>query len=550
MEVVTLVLIMLLLVVVSGFAVRILPFAVPLPLVQIALGAVIAVFTDVRISLNPEIFFLLFLPPLLFLDGWRIPKNGLLRDKGTIIELALGLVIFTVLGMGMLIHWMIPSMPWAICFALAAVLSPTDPVAVSAIASRTPIPRRIMHILEGESLLNDASGLVCLRFATAAALTGVFSLTSAIGTFIWLVAAGIGAGVAVTLGASAVKGWVARRYGEGTGNQILISLLIPFGAYLAAEHIHASGILAAVAAGVTMSYVESTGQVLASTRVGRSAVWDAMAFAANGIIFVLLGQQMPALTESAAHVVQETGHLNPGWLAIYVVALMLALAALRFAWVWVSLHLTILRAGAKRDDLGLRMRARIVAVISVAGVRGAITLAGILTLPVVMADGTPLPARDLAIFLAAWVIIASLVTASIVLPRLAQGLRVPEEPAHEIEEDAARALAAQAAINVVETAMHEARLTGAANIERTTQYAEAGARLIRFYRYRLDGAAAAQGTDKATVRRAEAAERDLRLKALKAERDEIFRLGRAREIEDDMMRKLVREVDLMESRYT
>ena len=176
METISSALILLLAVVVSGSIGRIIPFALPLPLVQIALGAAIASVATLRVELSPNIFFLLFLPPLLFLDGWRIPKEGLLRDKGTILELALGLVVFTVLGLGLLIHWMIPSMPLAVAFALAAIVSPTDPIAVSAIAARVPIPKRLMHILEGESLLNDASGLVCMRFAVAAALTGTFSI--------------------------------------------------------------------------------------------------------------------------------------------------------------------------------------------------------------------------------------------------------------------------------------------------------------------------------------------------------------------------------------
>lgn len=170
----------------------------PLPLVQIALGAVIALSAIPTVDLKPSIFFLLFLPPLLFLDGWRIPKDDLFRDGAVILELALGLVVFTVVGVGLLIHWLIPAMPLAVAFALAAVLSPTDPIAVSAIASRTPIPKRLMHILEGESLLNDASGLVCMRFAVAAAVTGAFSLQEAVGSFLWVAFGGLAIGAGVT----------------------------------------------------------------------------------------------------------------------------------------------------------------------------------------------------------------------------------------------------------------------------------------------------------------------------------------------------------------
>ena len=155
------ILFLLLAVVVSGSLARLI--RLPLPLVQVGLGAVIALSAVPTVALQPELFFLLFLPPLLFLDGWRIPKADLLRDRAMVLELAIGLVILTVLGVGLMIHWMIPAMPLPVAFALAAVISPTDPIAVSAIASRTPIPRRVMHILEGEALLNDASGLVCMR---------------------------------------------------------------------------------------------------------------------------------------------------------------------------------------------------------------------------------------------------------------------------------------------------------------------------------------------------------------------------------------------------
>src|SRR6202048_812160 len=317
------------------------PVPLPLPLVQIALGSIIASGANLGVALKPDIFFLLFLPPLLFLDGWRIPKQGLLRDKGTILELALGLVLFTVVGVVFFINWMIPEMPVAIAFALGAVVSPTDPIAVSAIAARVPIPKRLMHVLEGESLLNDASGLVCMRFAVAAALTGTFSFLDAVGTFLWLAIGGIAIGVGVTWIASVAKNWVSRHFGEETGSQILISLLIPFGAYLLAEHLHCSGILAAVAAGITMSYVEQSGQALAVTRVRRSAVWDLVQFTANGIIFVLLGEQLPQLVTGAALVVREAGHHEPIWLVVYVVAISLALAVLRFIWVWTSLRFTL-----------------------------------------------------------------------------------------------------------------------------------------------------------------------------------------------------------------
>jgi len=542
-ETIAVALFLLLAVVVSGALARMSPVALPLPLVQIALGAFIASVANLGVKLKPDIFFLLFLPPLLFLDGWRIPKEGLFRDKGTILELALGLVVFTVVGVGYFINWMIPAMPLAVAFALAAIVSPTDPTAVSAIATRVPIPKRLMHVLEGESLLNDASGLVCMRFAVAAALTGTFSLLDAVGTFLWLAIGGIAIGVGVTWIASVAKNWVSRHFGEETGSQILISLLIPFGAYLLAEHLHCSGILAAVAAGITMSYVEQSGQALAVTRVRRSAVWDFVQFTASGIIFVLLGEQLPQLVTGAARVVREAGHHEPIWLVVYVVATTLALAVLRFIWVWTSLRFTLFRAALKGQNPYVPSW-RLIAATSLAGVRGTITLAGVLTLPLTMNDGSAFPARDLAIILAAGVIIVSLVAASFSLPFLLKGLELPPEPSQQEEEDRARIAAAEAAIQAIEQAQHHMG-EGRSDAD---LYTDAGVRIMELYRQRIDGRPTT-GKEASLARKIDEIERRLRLTGLRAERTEIYRIARARRLSDETSRQLVRELDLLESRF-
>ena len=544
MEVVSIVLFLLVAVVLSGSISRMLPVSIPAPLVQILLGAVIGLSTSYRVELDPELFLLLFLPPLLFLDGWRIPKDELLKDLSTVVELALGLVLLTVVGMGLFIHWMIPAMPLAVAFALAAVVSPTDPIAVSAIAARVPIPQRMMHILEGESLLNDASGLVCLRFAIAAALTGSFSATSAALNFVWVAGIGLAVGVAVTLAVTRAKAWVSQRFGEESGSQILVSLLIPFGAYLLAEHIHASGILAAVAAGVTMTYAEISRQALASTRMRRNSVWDTIQFALNGIIFVLLGEQLPAILAGARATVLLTGHHGPGWLGLYVLAIVAGLAFLRFGWVWVSLRLTLFR---RRHHEGATLHSpdwRLVAAMSLAGVRGAITLAGVLTIPLVLNGGAPFPARDLAIFLAAGVIIVSLVLASVALPVLLNGLTMPPEPSLRAEENAARVAAAETAIRAIERAQHDrAEQEGDADL-----YATAGTRVMDLYRDRIEsrrGSAKAIGE----ARLQDRLEREFRLVGVQAERDTIIDLARDRRIGSAMARKLVHELDLLEARY-
>lgn len=514
---------------------------VPVPLVQIALGAAIFYFDLSSVDLDPEVFFMVLLPPLLFLDGWRIPKDDLLGDAPTIVTLALGLVVFIVLGVGWFIHALVPAMPLAVAFALAAVISPTDPIAVSAIAARTPMPLRMRRILEGESLFNDASGLVCMRFALAAALTGTFSVGSALLEFVWVAFGGLAVGVGVTWLLTRLPSWSAAPAGDGGGAQILTTLLIPSVVYLLAESLRCSGILAAVAAGITMGLMPHT-HWRAATRISRTAVWDTVQFTANGIVFVLLGEQIPAILAAAPHTVLLTGHTNPWWLLVLVLLIVLALASLRYAWVWVSIRLAF-RPGKGRLPLPAAYP-RLVLAMSVAGVRGAITLAGVLTLPMTLANGQPFPGRDLAIALAAGVIVVSLVLATLVLPRALLGLDVPAGAARDAAESKARSAAAEAAVRAVvlmaDTLPHSA--------PRKLLYAQASARIAARYRERLvqyaGDAASADAAD--TL---DAIERELSLVGMRAERDELLTSARAYGVKDIVLRQLVREVDLREARY-
>ncbi|MBZ0222335.1 MAG: Na+/H+ antiporter [Dokdonella sp.] len=542
MHSIEIVLTMLLLVLASGYLVRVLPIALPLPLVQIALGAGVAAFSSHGVRLDPDLFFVLFLPPLLFLDGWRIPKDGLLHDARPILQLAFGLVVFTVLGVGLFVHWLVPAMPLAVAFALAAIVSPTDPLAVAAIAQRVPVPRRLLHILEGESLLNDASGLVCFRFAVVAAMTGQFSLWSASLSFVWLAVGGIAIGTAVSWGLSRSHRLLTRRFGQDAGLPVLGSLLTPFGAYLAAEHLGASGILAAVAAGVMMSYAELAGVAPATTRLQRAAVWDSVQFALNGTAFVVLGEQLPGILAQAGASVAQSGHKGLGWLLVLALALNFALAGLRLLWTLASLHVDtwLLRRGGQAPT---RPSWRLVLAMSLTGVRGAVTLAGVLTLPLALGDGRPFPFRELVIFLAMSVIVFSLLAASFGLPRLLVGLQVPPEPHPRRQEDLARRLAAKAALAEIERVRHAGEgSSGDAQIE-----AAAATRVIEIYQRRLGGGDTE--IDAQLLRRADEAERRLRLAALRGERAELFALARAGRLADDVARRLVREIDFVESRY-
>ena len=547
MEVVTLCLFLLLAVVASSIVSRILPSALPRPLVQIGLGALIGLFAGVRVELDPELFFLLLVPPLLFLDGWRIPKDELFRDSRAILGLALGLVFLTVFGVGLFIHWLIPAMPVAVAFALAAIVSPTDPIAVGAVAQKVSIPKRMMHILEGESLLNDASGLVCLRFAIAAALSGTFSIGSAISTFAWMALAGVGIGFAVTWVAVRGKSLFSRQFGDDGGSNILVSLLIPFGAYLAAEHVHASGVLAAAASGIAMTFASGGVALGAATRIRRRAVWDMLQFTLNGVIFVLLGEQFPAFVHRAHLTVATTGHDSIWWLLLYVAAIVAALAVLRFAWVWVSLRFTLLRAQRRGAAGSASPPWRIVGAMSAAGARGGITLAGALTLPMTMPGGAPFPTRDLTILLASGVILTSLVIASLGLPLLLRGLQLPVDGSANDERDRARIKGAKAAIAEIERVQHQ-MAEDQGDADRSTDVA---ARIMDQYRERIDSLAGDSDDDDRWRQEQETGlERKLRLAGIRAERAAIFELAKERAISITLAEQLGRELDMADARLT
>ncbi|MCM2318561.1 MAG: Na+/H+ antiporter [Pseudomonas sp.] len=538
---VTIVLVLLLALVASTFVARLLPWKIPLPLLQILIGAGLSEVIGFDIEFEPHLFLLLFIPPLLFLDGWRIPKGALFQNWRPILTMAIGLVVFTVAAMGYFIHWLLPAVPLAVAFALAAILSPTDPVAVGAMTADSPLPSRLMHILEGESLLNDATGLVCFSFAVAAVLTGSFSLAQASLSFVVVAGGGVLTGLGVTWAIGRLNRVLVARAGEEPGIQILISLLIPFAAYLAGEHLHVSGILAAAVAGVAMHYVELSGPALAVTRTQRSAVWDTVQIALNGGIFLLLGAQLPTMIDALPAVAGGIGAASLWHLLGSAVALTLALGALRFTWVWLY-HFVASVPARLRGERHVMPHFRLLAIKATAGVRGAITLAGILTLPLALQDGTPFPAREAVILLAMGVIIFSLLIASVGLPLLTRGLKVDlQHAAHEDGEAVARISATEAAMRRIEEIMAEA----AAASGGASAYDEAGLQVLDLYRRRLDYGDHG-GEDLDSLLALMQAERDLRLQALAAEREQLFRLRRSRSIDCNVLRKLVHEIDLLE----
>jgi Na+/H+ antiporter len=540
METFAVIMAMLVAVMLSGMIVRVLPVPVPAPFIQIGLGFIIAAVFQRGVLMEPEIFFLLFLPPLLFLDGWRVSKRSVLGQSSLILQLSIGLVFLTVLGVGYLIHWMIPSVPLAVAFAIAAIVSPTDPVAVAAISRRVHIPHRMMAVLEGESLFNDASGLVAFRFAVAAAVTGAFSIGQATLSFIWMALAGIAIGVGVTGILVALKGRFRRRFGVEPGSDMLLSLIVPFVVYFIAEHVEASGILAAVVAGISMSYLEMAGGLPAQARIERQAVWTTVQLSLNGMMFVLLGEQLPVILDRLAEAAQESGQHDLIWLAIYGAVIWFGLMLVRLIWVAVSVKIS--EAVARRRGLTPHeFSARQILAMAMAGVRGAVTLAGVMTLPLALPDGSAFPARELAICLATIVLLLSLLMANFSLPRLLQGPASPADEGVHVEKKIARQAMLDAALDSV--AKTRERLT-LEHPDHAALYLGAAERLSESLRER-----AGIHLQETPEHRAHqhSIERQMRLEAIAASRRAIYRLALRHRISDTFARDQVKLLDMQES---
>ncbi|WP_460097967.1 Na+/H+ antiporter [Pseudomonas sp. H3_C08] len=531
------VLILLMLVSVSRLVGRVIPL--PLPLVQIAAGALLAWPTlGLHVALDPELFLFLFLPPLLFSDGWRMPKREFWQLRGPILTLAVGLVLFTVVGAGYFIHWLLPSIPLPVAFALAAVLSPTDAVAVSAI-SQNRLPTPLMHILQGEALMNDASGLVTFKFALVAAITGVFSLTNASLTFVLVALGGLAVGVALSWLVGRLRAWMIARGWDDPATHVVFMLLLPFAAYVLAERLGVSGILSAVAAGMMQSWLDLLPRQT-STRLLNRSVWSLLEFAFNGLIFLLLGLQLPDIIKA---VVSHEPTLWPTlfYRCLDVVAIFLALVLLRFVWVQSIWRLSVLlRRLRGKDELTQVPTARSCWLLTVGGVRGAVTLAGVMSVPMLMGTDA-FPERDLLIFIAAGVILLSLISACIALPLLLRGIeKSPDDKRRQEVRDAWRKTA-EAAIHALET-----EETTPQDAAQAALSAELKARIMSEYRHQLDvfnDSAEAQ----ALAFQMDLLERRMRLKALRAQRLELYSLSRHHQIGDDVLREVLADLDLSEA---
>ena len=419
MEALMLTLLMLAAVLVSSVIEQLVP-KVSSPLIQIALGLAIAVVAGGQIDIifdEPDLFLVLFIAPLLYYEARSVDKTALWRNRKPVMSLAIGLVAVTALVIGVALHQMVPAISLAAAIALGAALSPTDAVAVASISKDADISERSKSILEGESLINDATGVVAFQFAIAAAVTGVFSPGEAALDFGIQFVGGLAVGFALGhFGNFLVR--TVRSWGlENTTFHVLFEVFTPFIVFLAANQIGVSGILAVVAAGLSSAFARRTsGPAASRLNIVSGSTWRVLSFTLNGIVFVLLGTQLPRAMQGT----WEDVHIPNDLLIAYVIALTLILIVARFTWVLAHERLHQRRAPGGRRRLGLE-DLRATAIMTLGGAKGTITLAVVLTTPAALSQS------ELMMFLACGVIVITLLLATFAVPLLAPARPQPDE---------------------------------------------------------------------------------------------------------------------------
>lgn len=466
------------------------------------------------ISLDPELALVLFLPPLLQDGAYATALGRFRRHLPGILSLAVGAVIFTTLAVGVVAHWIVPELPWAACFALGAIVSPPDAVSARAVLKGVPLPRRLTALLEGESLLNDASGLILFRFAVAATLSGTFHVFEAIERFV-VVAIG---GVIVGLGVGAVWLLVTRRLHD----RVLIvvtTAMLGWAAYLAGESVHVSGVIATVTAGLVLGWYQHT-VLSADVRLVGNSFWHVVVFVLEALVFILIGFSLRGVVERLGGI-----RAIPASMAGPVLGVVLTVTLARFVWIGGSDAILALarRIGLKRArPLGLRQAT----VLGWAGMRGVVTLAVPLTLP------TDMPGRDLMLVCSFAVIFATVVLQGSSLGWLIRTIRpIDEEPPAKMHMPAAELAIARARMAAVEKLAHgpDGELIHPQLLQTHRQ------RMAFMERYEADATSTMENLRPHF---------DVLLVAIASGREELIRIHRAGLIEDEVLHELERDLDV------
>lgn len=525
METLTLVMLIFAAILASSIIDQVVP-RVSSPLIQIGLGLLIALFasSQIRVTLDPELFLVLFIAPLLYEEAKSADKAALWHHKRPVLSLAIGLVVATTLAIGFAVHAVIPSIGLAAAFALGAALGPTDAVAVTSLSKQVNIPDRQGSILKGELLLNDASGIVSFQFAIAAAVTGSFSLLNATGNFFVEFLGGIAVGALLAyIGKFLVN--KARSLGvENTTFHVLFEILIPLLVYSIADAVHVSGIIAVVVAGlINVISPHAIGPSISRMNIVSSSVWRVLTFALNGFVFVLLGTQLP---QAMVHTWDDVTFSNFTLIG-YVVALTLLLYVVRFVWVCASDWLYTRRRSKKHSEK-FKLDLRKSLITTLAGAKGTITLSILFTIPYFM-DGARFPQRDLIIFLGCGVIVCTLLVATFIVPLIA-----PKKVSES--EEAAREREAELKIDILRSVVEELTARQTPDTRRATRS------VVSSYNDRIERIKEQHGFDEDE----DEAYSDLRIRALGWERECVKKLAERDDIDSEIALKYLKRLKHIE----
>lgn len=486
------------------------------PAVALVLGGMVLAIVPGAppLELDPHLALALFLPPLLQASAYRTDWEAFRLALRPILLLALGAVIFSTAAVAAVTHWLVPDLPWGAAIAFGAIVAPPDAVAATAVLKTTPIPRRLVTILEGESLLNDASSLILYRFAVVATAAGSVDFAAAGSSFVLSAVGGTLVGGVV----GAVVIWVARRL-DDTLLEIASMALAGFASYFAAELMHGSGVLAAVACGLVIGRSQHEA-LSARTRVESTAVWNFIEFVLTGLVFILIGLQLRA-------VLDRLGDFGVGRLALLAFATSFVLIASRFVWVFGSAGLAAVLP--RRLRLGsAAMPISHLTIISWAGMRGVVSLAAAVALP------QDFPGRDLIVFLAFCAILVTLVLQGTTLSWLIRVLRVAESVETGGREAAVRLAAAEAALKLVEDRLYNGRVLGLPDAD-----------MLREHRRRVESARALSQGENFAARQLHARAR-LELDAVAAARRAV--LDRGYLLDGEELQSIEEEFDFEENR--
>ncbi len=504
-------------------------FKTPYPIVLFIGGVILSLLPNLpHIALDPDVVFLVILPPLLYIGGFNTSWRDFHANIVSILMLAFGLVGFTVLGIALGTGWLFDAFDYRLGAVLGAVVSTTDAIAATSIAKRLGLPRRIVDILEGESLVNDASGLLALQFTVAMVVAGRRpTLGVAVGELLWLIVGGLGVGLLAALLIHKVSLNITDAPVE-----ITLSLATPYLAYLAAEGIHASGVLSAVACGLYIGRKNS--EVLSiDARLDSKAVWSTLEFGLNGFVFILMGLQLRL-------VLREIHGISVADLAKYGTAFALLVVALRLLWVFpgaiISYWIRTYLLGQKTE----KPKAKQTFIIGWTGMRGVLALAAAISLPTMIENGDPFPQRNLIIFLTFCVIFVTLVLQGLTLPMVIRKLGLSGGGAHNMEEEQARLLIVNTVLDYLQGLASNAKEEHAAIYDDLIRHYRARATLIE-----------AGGEEENPEKEIAAAryEKNLTRELQALERSTAVMLRNEDKINDEVLRVIERELDLSEARF-